>query len=849
MNDTKPIPEVWDHIPDELKALRQWVCYRLEKRSGNFTKIPYRTDKVGRGNAKTNDPSTWHTYEDVVDSYVKEKNRFDGIGFILAEFDPYVFIDLDHVVHDGILEPWAQELIDRVDSYTEYSQSGSGIHIIAKAKKPGLRCRTQKKPQFEIYETVRLMVFTGNVLSESKAQINDAQDAVNQIYYEVFGDNPKNLPKKETKKNTKPVGMSDPVLIEKAMSASNKDKFSRLWNGNIGEYNGDASAADMALCCMLAYWTDKDPLRIDRLFRESGLMRDKWDEYRGNQTYGQLTIGAAIEMTNETYADHVGKKKRKKSSGSTADSNSMSSKPKPRPDSSLPVIHADCNELMLVTDQSWKAIALANNPAKYFLHSGMPSRLEMDETGVLVPKELTVDRMRYLLARAAYWVDGRDEEPAKPPVDVVKDVLATPNPPLPVLTRITDVPVFAPDGSLSMAEGYNPAGQTYRMPRKELVIPDVPENPSQEDIDAARNLILTMISEFCFVDDADRAHAVSLLLLPFVRDLIDGPTPNHLLEAPSPGSGKGLLAKVLLIPSCGQHTSSISEAKDDDEWRKRLTAQFKSGRPVIWLDNITRTINSGSLASALTATIWEDRILGKSENNYFPVRCAWVTTANNPSMTTEIARRCVRVRLDPKIDRPWQREGFKVPELEKWASSHRGELIAAALTLGQAWIAAGRPQAKIKPLGSYESWTVVIGGILAHAGIPGFLSNLMEFYEQADVEGSMWRQFIEIWWEQHGDTKVGVSELFTLAYEQETFDLGKGSERSQKTVFGRRLGNQRDRVIGNYRITYAGKYQGAKQWMLMLVDSPSPQNDPVINESNCPLKNMITNKCAEFLEI
>ncbi|MHB1000886.1 MAG: hypothetical protein ACYC27_16715 [Armatimonadota bacterium] len=76
-----------------------------------------------------------------MDSYVKTKNKFDGIGFMLAEFDPYVFIDLDHVVHDSVIEPWARELIERVGSYTEYSQSGSGIHIIAKAKKPGPRCR------------------------------------------------------------------------------------------------------------------------------------------------------------------------------------------------------------------------------------------------------------------------------------------------------------------------------------------------------------------------------------------------------------------------------------------------------------------------------------------------------------------------------------------------------------------------------------------------------------------------------------------------------------------------------------------------------------------------------------
>jgi len=311
-----------NNIPQELKDLRQWVCYRIEERDGKPTKIPYRTDRAGRGNAKSNDPSTWHTFDEVVVAAAKPINKFDGIGFVLSESDPYVFIDLDHVVDDGELAPWAREMIERVDSYTEFSQSGSGIHIIARAKKPGPRCRTHSKPQFEIYDDVRLVVFTGRLWDKSPTQINDAQQVVRDIYFEVFGENPRNIPPKETEKNARPVGMSDPALIEKAMSASNGDRFSRLWNGNTGDYNGDASAADMALACMLAFWTGKDPARMDRLFRESGLMRDKWDEHRGSQTYGQITVDAAIGMTKETYADQAGKRRGKghaRSSGASAD--------------------------------------------------------------------------------------------------------------------------------------------------------------------------------------------------------------------------------------------------------------------------------------------------------------------------------------------------------------------------------------------------------------------------------------------------------------------------------------------------------------------------------------------------
>ena len=295
--------ERYTNIPQELKELRQWVCYRIEERDGKPTKIPYRTDKVGRWNAKTNDPKTWHTFEEVLEAVGKQVNKFDGIGFVLSESDPYVFIDLDHVIEDGKTEEWASELISAMDTYTELSQSGTGIHIIARAKKPGPRCRIHNHPKFEIYDNVRLVVFTGKLLSDSPAEIRDAQQAVEEIYFSVFGENQRNVPTKETFWNAQPVEISDHMLIEKAMSAANGDKFGRLWCGNTGDYNGDESSADMALCCMLVFWTQRDPVRIVKLFRESGLMRPKWDEKRGDRTYGEMTIEAAIRQTTEVYQD------------------------------------------------------------------------------------------------------------------------------------------------------------------------------------------------------------------------------------------------------------------------------------------------------------------------------------------------------------------------------------------------------------------------------------------------------------------------------------------------------------------------------------------------------------------
>jgi hypothetical protein len=112
-----------------------------------------------------------------------------------------------------------------------------------------------------------------------------------------------------------------------------------------------------------------------------------------------------------------------------------------------------------------------------------------------------------------------------------------------------------------------------------------------------------------------------------------------------------------------------------------------------------------------------------------------VATANNPTLSTEISRRCIRIRIDPRVDKPWQREGVKHPKLRTWITDHRGDLIWAALVLCRYGLQHGTVG---RPLGSYESWSDVLGRILQGAGFPGFLGNLDALYDRADVEGAAW---------------------------------------------------------------------------------------------------------------
>lgn len=497
-------------------------------------------------------------------------------------------------------------------------------------------------------------------------------------------------------------------------------------------------------------------------------------------------------------------------------------------DDDLPRIDAGNHDVREVAQQAWGALVEANIPPRLFRYAGGVSRLETED-GRAVLRPLTEQRLRHELARVADWfvMKKSGAEPAKVPVEVVQDMLATPTPPLPVVERMTHAPYFAPDGQLVTAAGYDAGSRTILLLDDNLKIDEVPSCPTNDNIARARTLILDeLFADFPFVADADRANAVALALLPYVRPMIKGPTPNHLIEAPTAGGGKGLLADVATRPAIGAHVGVITGARDDDEWRKRLSSKLREGVPVILLDNITRTLDSGSLASAITTDVWSDRLLGTNDLMNVPVRCVWVTTANNPTMTTEIARRSIRIRLDPKIDRPWQRTGFRHPNLVEWADQHRAELIHAALVLIQAWIAAGKPKGTVT-LGSFERWAGVMGGILDIAGVSGFLDNLDEFYEAADLEGAIWRQFVALWWEQHEVAEVGVGTLFNLTSFVEGFDLGNGGEKAQRTSFGMQLGKQRDRVIGNYRIVFARVTHQAKMWRLIptMIDPLLP-SDP-----------------------
>ncbi len=490
----------------------------------------------------------------------------------------------------------------------------------------------------------------------------------------------------------------------------------------------------------------------------------------------------------------------------------------------VPTMRADEGDLARAVEKVWSLLLASNRTPWLFRYAGLPTWVVPDDEGRPVAAALNEDRLRHMLARLAVWVreNAKGEVvSAPPPVAVVKSVLATPDPGLPVLMGIVNTPVFGRNGKLLTSPGYHPDARLLYQPAPGFTVPAIPERPTPQQVADARVLICEdLLGDFPFVSPSEMAHAVALLLLGFVRSMIDGPTPLHLIEKPTPGTGATLMVDSIATILTGSGASVMTEGRDDEEWRKRVTAKLRQVPSILLIDNLRSKLDSSAVAAALTAPFWEDRILGASEMARLPIRCVWIATGNNPEFSNEMARRLVRIRLDAHVERPWQRGSFRHPDLMTWVRANRAKLVAACLTLCQAWIAAGRPRGQ-KSIGSYENWAGVIGGILEMAGIDGFLGNLDEMMAAADAEGSAWTAFVTGWWYRYGTADVKAGDLHPIAITSEPpLSLGSGSDQSQRTRLGKALARMRDRVFAvadrNLRLEAAGLSHQAMQWRLAI---------------------------------
>lgn len=748
-----PLAVEVDNIPAELRTLSQWVTWRIDASDNKPTKVPYDA-RTGR-RAKSNDPSTWCDFGAAVAAY--RTGRYAGIGFMLGEGDGLAGVDLDHVLDPdtGEIEEWAIEVIERFGgSYVERSPSGTGFRIFCRGKPQRSGKGTpQKRVEVYAHPSHRYLTVTGRWWPDSATTVTDQQAALDWLHDRFFAaaDKPASPPPAPTG----PADLDDDAVVQKIISSKQGQKFLDLWAGNPGS---DASAADLSLCSILAFWVDRDPVRIDRLFRRSGLYRNpgraqKWDRkhYADGRTYGQATVDRAISSTTETYrppaAEKTARKQRPSKSPTSAATppspkaplkNGRAQRPQPQPDG-RPVIELREGEQRRICDAS-EAALLTRNPYAVFHRGGQVvrmARLDRDEGDQDDP----VRRKKgtpTLLPAGVKWLAAEFEQAAVyKKYDARTDGLVVKNCPERVpalyldsaghwrckpLRGLVEHPYILPDGTVVATAGYDDLAGYFL--DAGACLPAIPARPSRTAAESSLEVLVDLLGEFPFRSDTDLSVALAALLTPYVRPGIPV-SPLFAFDAAAQGSGKTALAEVPSMVATGRTPTTVSFAPDPAEMEKRLVGLFMSGDTHVVLDNVTCPVDGDFLAQCVSRREVAGRLLGSNAKwQGEPMACISIT-GNNLQIVGDMPRRTLRCRLDAQMEHPHLRRFRR--DLESHVRAHRPELIAAVMTVLRAYHAAGRPDVgDIPPFAGYEPWSRMVRHPIVWLGLPDPLGSQIE---------------------------------------------------------------------------------------------------------------------------
>lgn len=392
---------------------------------------------------------------------------------------------------------------------------------------------------------------------------------------------------------------------------------------------------------------------------------------------------------------------------------------------------------------------------------------------------------------------------------------------LPELEKVTKVPVFSSDGVLITQKGYNPHTQCYYDPGDQEFY-DVPEIVTEEDVDAAVNILDEPKRDFPFSDtftgadpqpirsdkkDEDgfplpnyergkgsRANYDAMIIQPFVRAMIPGPCPQYHIDKPAVGTGAGYLVDVAWIIAEGGDRAEVKTLPHDNGMIKSMiTSGLRGGKSILFLDNVQDQVNSPDLAAALTAGSWSDRLFRTHDEVIIPIKCTWIMAGNRIQFNRDMMRRNVPIYLNaetpnPSSDRPVT--FYKHQMLHEYVRKHRKDLVWAIHVLVKNWIQKGRPVPKKSSImQSFNDYSVVLGGILEAAKIEGFLSNRDAYMEARDEEGQKGEALIRRIWQKYGEDEKSIKDwIEACATEGEgglsIFNNSKGQDIILDTTLG-----------------------------------------------------------------
>lgn len=380
------------------------------------------------------------------------------------------------------------------------------------------------------------------------------------------------------------------------------------------------------------------------------------------------------------------------------------------------------------------------------------------------------------------------------------------------LEAVVEYPVVRPDGSLIAEAGYDEKTGVFYNPSG-----DAPVIPDRIDRDAAMQAWETLrdlISEFPFKDNGVHMSAwLCALLTPLARFAFRGAAPLFLVDANTPGTGKGLLCDTISIPLTGQEFATTHYSQDDEEMRKNITTLVLAGARMVFLDNIAGTFGGSALDKVLTSTIWQDRLLGGNKSVSLPMRVTWFGTGNNVQIAGDLLRRVCHIRLETDQEKPEERTGFKNPRLRRWMKAERRNLLGCALTILMAYHKAGKPQhPKMSEWGGYEEWSETVRGCAMWLGLPDPAEGKKNMTKDADPSVAAMQLLLDEWHKL--DAPIGgitanqiISKVFPREQrliDHELNDIADAISSITTRQTGQHLSTQfrkfRKRVLGKWKL-------------------------------------------------
>jgi hypothetical protein len=485
-------------------------------------------------------------------------------------------------------------------------------------------------------------------------------------------------------------------------------------------------------------------------------------------------------------------------------------------------VNGDFNDQINATK---KGIKKYNNPPKVFLVEEDIVYVDHKGDGKgLYREKLDKDRFKGYLQKCINFYQQTDSGRIvrSVPLDLATHMYTLPRAELPIphLKAIRKHPILSVDGELNSKHGFDKYTGIYLDTQGHAFF-KVPDEPTEEDLDEAYDLLFAydgLFGDFPFKDDGDdesddpdrivgestKAHVLALLLLPMIREVIDGPTPAFVINKPMPGAGSGLFANVFNLVLNNEVCPTFAPPSHTDngaEFQKTLIGKMDDDPDSpMFFDNCTR-IDDKVLASAITSGRWVGRELGSNNIARFDVHHVWLFSGNNISPSPEMSRRMIPINIMPNMARPELRTNFYHSDLVGWTRKHRADLIWALSVFIKNWVAKGMPEGSGR-LGSFEAWSRVTSGILEAAGVGGFLGNLASWYV---LSGGAAHDDSEVMAGLMKDAGLGKQfkpgELFDMIYDEgsNTMDVpvpitGRGAH-GLRISFGRYLGKMKNNIF------------------------------------------------------